>query len=262
MPNIDKHASGSFSWIELATTDQTAAKVFYSGLFGWQPADFPITGSDQVYTIFQIEGRDAAAGYTIHGPMAAQGVPPHWGLYVATASADASAKRVTAAGGKVLADPFDVSDFGRMAVFQDPTGANFAVWQAGKNIGTGIAGVPGTLCWADLSTPDQAAAAAFYAAVFGWEATPGQDTSGYLHIKNGEAFIGGIPAAHQRNANVPPHWIAYFQVSNCDTSVAKAKELGAAVFMEPFTMDGVGRMAVVADPQGAVFSVFQPMPHQ
>jgi predicted enzyme related to lactoylglutathione lyase len=261
MPTIDKHAPGSFSWIELATTDQPAAKAFYSGLFGWQSADFPM-GPGQVYTIFKIEGRDAAAGYTIHGPMTEQGVPPHWGLYVATESADASAARVTGAGGKVLAAPFDVFDFGRMAAFQDPTGATFAVWQAGKNSGTGITGVPGTLCWADVSTPDQSAAAAFYAAVFGWEATPGQDTSGYLHIKNGEAFIGGIPAPHQRNPNVPAHWMAYFQVADCDASVAKGKAMGAAVFMEPFTMEGVGRMAVVADPQGAAFSLFQPMPHE
>ena len=81
MPNIDKHAPGSFSWIELATTDQPAAKAFYSGLFGWESADFPM-GPDQFYTMFRLEGRDAAAGYTIHGPMKEQGVPPHWGLYI------------------------------------------------------------------------------------------------------------------------------------------------------------------------------------
>jgi predicted enzyme related to lactoylglutathione lyase len=261
MPNIDKHDPGSFSWIELATTDQNAAKTFYAELFGWQAVDFPM-GPGLVYTMFKLEGRDAAAGYTIHGPMAEQGVPPHWGIYIATGSADDSAKKVAAAGGKVMAAPFDVSDFGRMAAFQDSTGANFNVWQAAANTGTGITGVPGTLCWADVSTPDQGAAAAFYAAVFGWEATPGEDTSGYLHIKNGEAFIGGIPAAHQRNPNVPAHWMAYFQVADCDASVAKAKGMGAAVFMEPFTMEGVGRMAVIADPQGAAFSLFQPMPRR
>jgi len=261
MPNIDKHAAGSFSWIELATSDQTAAKSFYSNLFAWQAVDFPM-GPDQHYTIFQIDGRDAAAGYTIDGPMKEMGVPPHWGLYVATESADASAAKVTAAGGKVLAGPFDVKDFGRMAPLRDPAGATFAVWQAGTNTGTRITGVPGTLCWADLSTPDQAAAVAFYGAVFGWDATPGQDNSGYLHIKNGEAFIGGIPAAHQRNPGAPPHWMPYFQVADCDASVATAKELGAKVFMEPFTMEKVGRMAIVADPQGAAFSLFQPIPHQ
>src|SRR5580693_4061397 len=107
MPNVDKHAPGSFSWIELATTNQPAAKAFYSSLFGWEPADFPM-GPDQFYTIFNIGGRAAAAGYTIDGAMAAQGVPPHWGIYVATESADAAAEKVTAAGGKVLAGPFDV----------------------------------------------------------------------------------------------------------------------------------------------------------
>jgi len=259
MPNIDKHAPGSFSWIELATTDQTAAKAFYAGLFGWEPADFPM-GPDQFYTMFRLGGRDAAAGFTIHGPMKAQGVPPHWGLYIATDSADGTAAKVQAAGGKVLAGPFDVSDYGRMAVFQDPTGATFSVWQAGKNTGTGITGVPGTLCWADLNTRDQAGATAFYRAVFGWEATPGQDASGYLHIENGGQPIGGIPAAHQTNPNAPPHWMLYFLVADCDASTAKAKELGAAVFMEPFTMEGVGRMAVVADPQGAAFSLFEPKP--
>lgn len=259
MPNIDKHAPGGFSWIELATTDQNAAKTFYSGLFGWEALDFPM-GPDQSYTMFKLEGRDAAAGYTIHGPMKEQGVPPHWGLYIATENADATAEKVQAAGGKVLAGPFDVYDFGRMAAFQDPAGASFAVWQAGKNTGTGITGVPGTLCWADLSAPDQAASVAFYGAVFGWKTSPGEDNSGYLHIENGGRPIGGIPAAHQTNPNAPPHWMLYFLVADCDASTAKAKELGAAVFMEPFTMEGVGRMSVAADPQGAAFSLFEPKP--
>jgi len=260
MPNIDKHPAGTFSWIELATTDQTAAKKFYDGLFGWKPADFPM-GPEQVYTIFQLDGRDAAAGYTIHGPMAEQKVPPHWGIYVATEDTDATKQKVESAGGKVVAGPLDVYDFGRMAVFMDPAGASFAVWQARKNTGTGITGVPGTLCWADLNTPDQAGAAKFYGAVFGWEADPGQDNSGYLHIKNGSEHIGGIPPAHQQNPNAPPHWMPYFLVADCDASVAKAKELGAAVYMEPMTLENVGRFAVIADPQGAAFSVFQPIPH-
>ena len=261
MPHIDKHAPGSFSWIELATTNQSAAKSFYSGLFGWQSMDFPM-GPDQTYTVFQLEGRDAAAAFTIHGPLKEQGVPPHWGLYMATDSADASTHKVNAAGGRILSPPIDVFDLGRMAAFMDPAGASFAVWQPGRNTGIGIAGVPGTLCWADLNTPDQAGGAAFYKAVFGWEATPGEDDSGYLHIKNGEQFIGGIPAPHQLPPNTPPHWLSYFQVADCDASAAKAKELGAAIHMPPMTLEKVGRFAVVADPQGAAFSLFQPIPHQ
>ena len=158
MPNIEKHEPGSFCWIELATTDQNAAKIFYEGLFGWGAVDFPM-GPGESYTMFNLDGRNAAAAYGLKPEMRAQGIPPHWMVYVAVESADATADKVTAAGGKVTAAPFDVYDFGRMAVLQDPTGAMFCVWQAMKHTGTGIGKVPGTMCWADLDSPDQAAAA-------------------------------------------------------------------------------------------------------
>jgi uncharacterized protein len=257
MPNIEKHNAGSFCWFELGTTDQDAAKKFYTTLFGWQPNDNPM-GPEGVYTIFKLDGRDSAAAYTLMPEMLQRGVPPHWALYVCVDSADATAAKVAPAGGTVLMAPFDVFDFGRMAVLQDPTGAVIQLWQPKTNKGTGINGVPGTVCWADLSTPDQAKAAEFYKAIFGWEISPGQDNSGYLHIKNGEGFIGGIPPAQFRDPNAPPHWLLYYLVTDSDAATAKAKELGARVYMEPMTMEGVGRWSVVADPQGAVFALFQP----
>jgi predicted enzyme related to lactoylglutathione lyase len=257
MPHIDKHADGSFCWIELGTSDQNAAKSFYHALFGWTANDFPM-GPSEFYTMFQLEGRDAAACYALRPGQRDEGVPPHWMLYVASENTDATAEKAAAAGGKVLAPAFDVFDFGRMAVLQDPTDAVFSVWQAKKHIGTGIAGVEGTLCWADLSTPDPEKAIPFYADVFGWKAEPGQaDDSGYLHIKNGEAFIGGIPPAAHRHPNVPSHWLPYFLVSDCDATAAKAKELGAAFRLPPMSMEKVGRFAVLADPQGATFAIFQ-----
>jgi len=261
MPNIEKHAPGSFCWIELATTDQNAAKAFYAGLFGWVAADFPM-GPDEFYTMFNLDGRNAAAAYKMKPEMRSQGIPPHWMIYVAVENADTTADKVIAAGGKVTAAPFDVYDFGRMAVLQDPTGAMFCIWEAMKHTGTGIGNVPGTMCWADLDSPDQAAAAAFYTAVFGWQIWPGQDNSGYLHIKNGEEFIGGIRPPQHHNPNVPANWISYFLAADCDAATAKAKELGAHVFMEPTTFEDVGRMAVMADPQGAAFSLFQPLRKQ
>src|SRR5262249_50716061 len=110
-------------------------------------------------------------------------------------------------------------------------------------------------------TPDQNAASDFYSKTFGWKIAPGEhDTSGYLHISNGDEFIGGIPPAAHRNPNAPPHWLLYFQVDNCDASTAKAKELGAKVHLEPMTMEGVGRWSIIGDPHGAVFSLFQPLP--
>jgi predicted enzyme related to lactoylglutathione lyase len=258
MPKIESHPPGDFCWMELATSDQPAAKTFYSSLFGWQAADMPM-GPDEYYTMFGLNGAQVGAAYKLKAEM--QGVPPNWGLYVAVKNADETAAKVTAAGGKVCAGPFDVMTFGRMAVLTDPTGATFMIWQPMDHKGNTIVGEPGAFCWADLNTKDPAAAAKFYTAVFGWEVAPGKDNSGYLHIKNGDKFIGGMPPVHFQNPNAPPHWMLYWQVENCDAATGKAEELGAKVYMGPQTMEGVGRWSVIADPQGAVSSLFQPLPH-
>jgi predicted enzyme related to lactoylglutathione lyase len=255
MPKIDKHAPGGFCWIELATTDQNAAKQFYEPLVGWSAVDLPM-GPNAFYTMFQIDGAEAAASYTLTEQE--QGIPPHWNLYIAVENVDESAKRAAELGGTLLATPFDVMDAGRMAVIQDPTGAVFCAWEAKNSPGIKITGVDGTLCWADLNTPEAAKAKPFYEGLFGWSIVPGQnDTSGYLHIKNGDQFIGGVPAAHQLNPNAPPHWMPYFQVGNVDAAAAQAQKTGGAVYLAPMSLENVGRFAVLADPQGAVFSIFK-----
>jgi predicted enzyme related to lactoylglutathione lyase len=110
-------------------------------------------------------------------------------------------------------------------------------------------------------TPDPARAKEFYTGLFGWRIIKGEnDPSGYLHIANGEKFIGGIPPANFRDPNVPPHWLVYFLVANCDETAAKAKELGAKTHLAPMTIEKVGRMAILADPQGAVFAIIQALP--
>jgi uncharacterized protein len=262
MTNIEKHKPGAFCWVELATSDQKAAKDFYGKLFGWAANDMPM-GPNDFYTIFKLDGRDTSAAYTIRPDQKAQGVPPHWMLYVAVESADAAAARAAKLGGKVMAPAFDVYDAGRMAVISDPQGAVFCVWQAKKNIGTAIAGVDGTLCWGDLSTPDQEGASKFYADLFGWKIMKEDEDPehNYYHIANGDDFIGGIPPASHRDPKSPPHWLAYFAVSDCDAAAAKAKALGAKIYMPPTTFEDVGRAAVIADPQGAVFAVFQATRH-
>ncbi len=255
MPLVQKHAEGSFCWIELGTTDQNAAKRFYNGLFGWTAKDFPM-GPGEVYTMFQLEGRDAAASYTLRPDI--KGVPPHWNLYVAVENADTVTARAIVAGAKLLAAPFDVYDFGRMAVIQDPTGAVLSIWQAKSNIGVGITGVPGTLCWADLSTADPARAGAFYAELFQWHLEVSEnDSFGYLHILNQSEYIGGVPPVKHRSPNTPPHWLPYFSVEDCDAVAGKAEASGGRLILPPMSMAGVGRMSVIADPQGAVFAIFR-----
>jgi predicted enzyme related to lactoylglutathione lyase len=260
MAHIEKTVPGSFCWMELATTDQNAAKAFYTALFGWSANDMPM-GPDAFYTMFRLDGRDVGAGYTMRPEERQHGAPPHWNLYIAVQNTDDSAARAAELGGKVLAPPFDVFDAGRMAVIQDPTGAIFQIWRPLKHHGIGISNVNGSFCWADLNTGDASAASAFYSALLGWKIEPGEhDPSGYLHIKNGDTFIGGIPPAEFRDPNSPPHWMLYFAVADCDASTAKATELGARTYMPPMAIEGVGRMSVIADPQGAVLSLFTPAP--
>jgi predicted enzyme related to lactoylglutathione lyase len=260
MAHIDTIVPGSFCWMELATTDQNAAKAFYSALFGWTASDSPM-GPDQFYTMFRLEDRDVGAGYTMANAEREQGAPPHWNLYIAVENADASAARASELGGKVLAPPFDVFDAGRMAVVQDPTGAVFEIWQPAKHHGIGISNTNGAFCWADLNTGDPASASAFYSGLFGWKLELSEkDSSGYLHIKNGDTFIGGIPPAEQRDPGTPPHWLLYFEVADCDASSAQAAELGAETFLPPMSIEGVGRMSVIGDPQGAVLALFTPAP--
>ncbi|MGA3090783.1 MAG: VOC family protein [Terriglobales bacterium] len=257
MTNIEKHPAGSFCWIELHTTDQNAAKRFYGALFGWEAHDNAM-GPNDFYTEFKLAGREAAAGCTLRPEERSQGIPAHWTIYITVDSADATLTQAQQLGGKALAPAFDVMDAGRMAVIEDPTGAIFCVWQANKSTGIRIAGVHGTLCWADLSTPDARRASDFYSALFRWQiAADPKDKSGYLHIKNGEQFIGGVPPSAHRQPGVPPHWMAYFQVDEVDATAKHAKEMGARVLLPPTTMEGVGRMSVIADPEGAVFSIFK-----
>ena len=256
MPIFEKHAPGTFSWIELSTSDHKGGNAFYSSLFGWEGKDNPM-GPDAFYTTFLREGRTVAASCALSKMEQEHHVPPHWNLYICVASADATAAKAAELGGTVIAPAFDVMNYGRMAVIQDPTGAVFCIWQPNTHIGVSVRDEPGSLCWADLITGDAAKASAFYGGLFGWTTEPG--ANGYTHIKSGDQHIGGMGPLP--GPDVPPNWLAYFQVADCDASTAKAKELGATALMEPFTLENIGRIGVIADPQGSVFSLFQPAQH-
>ncbi len=257
MPTVGHFAPGEFSWIELATSNQNAAKSFYTTLFGWTVRDVP-TGPDEVYSLLELEGRIAAGAFAISPSESAAGVPPHWHLYIAVASADEAAKKAGELGGEVVEAPFDVTDRGRAALLQDPTGAFFSVWEAKARSGLGVTGQPGAFCWADLNTPDQQRAKVFYEDLFGWKLKPGQGKeSGYLHIVNGENYIGGVPPARESSPNAPPHWLLYFAVADVDKTFQEAKDMNARTLLRPMDFEGVGRVAMLADPQGAVFALYR-----
>jgi uncharacterized protein len=249
MPNVDSHAPGRFCWVELGTTDQAGARTFYQSLFGWDATEQPM-GPGETYTLFRNAGRDVAAGYRLRPDQ--KWMQPSWQVYVRVASADAAAARARDLGGTVLAPPFDVFDAGRMALLQDPGGAVVAVWEARRNAGLGVVDEPGAFCWAELMAKDLPGSATFYTSLFGW-GTRGD--SHYTEWTLGDRSIGGMIEIQKDWGEVPPHWLVYFQVEGCDASVEKARGLGAKIAMAPRDFPGVGRMALLNDPQGAAFYV-------
>ena len=257
MPEFSAHPPGTFCWPELATTDQKSAVAFYRALFGWDVNDQPISPSE-TYSMFQLRGKPVAAGYTMRAQERQQGVPPHWGSYVSVANADETSKRAKDMGGKVLAEPFDVMDAGRMAVVQDPTSAVFMLWQPKRHAGATILQEPGSLCWTELITRDTKAAETFYTQLFGWTSKVGTDGGmEYTELSNGRTPQAGLMALTPRMGNMPPAWTPYFAVTDCDAIAKKATQLGGRTYMPPTDIPKVGRFAVLADPQGAVFDIIK-----
>jgi predicted enzyme related to lactoylglutathione lyase len=250
MPKVTAHGPGTFCWIELGTSDAGGAKAFYTGLFGWDVSETPM-GENETYYIFKKDGADTAAMYQMGAQM--QGIPPNWLSYVAVSDADGSVDQAKRLGGNVMNGPFDVMDFGRMAVIADPQGAAFAVWQARTNIGVGVRDEPDTLCWNELQTRDVQKAKHFYADLFGWRA---KESPEYIEVSAGEQPIGGIMQS-QAPPHVPSYWLAYFAVDDCDGTAEKARSLGATIRLDPMDVPNVGRFSVIVDPQGATFAVIQ-----
>jgi predicted enzyme related to lactoylglutathione lyase len=246
---------GSFCWFELATSDQAAAKKFYGGLFGWTANDAPM-GPDSFYTMFQFRGKNVGATYTLMPDQAKQGIPPHWGTYVAVANADQGVAKAKTLGASVLAGPMDVAEHGRMAVLRDPTGATINIWEAKQHQGVGLWGEVGAFCWSELMTRDTSAATKFYTALFGWKTKASDATAfPYTHWQNDGADIGGMLAIQEQWGPMPPCWVNYVQVKNCDETAAKTSSLGGKVCMPPTDIPNTGRFAMLQDPQGAMFSV-------
>jgi predicted enzyme related to lactoylglutathione lyase len=243
------HPPGTLSWAELATSDADGAKDFYGALFGWAYDDNP-AGDGMVYSLAQRDGRTVAALFQSEQP-------PHWNCYVTVESADAAAERVREAGGAVVMEPFDVMDAGRMAAFTDPAGAALCVWEPRRSIGAELVNTPGAMSWNDLVTPDPDGAASFYGEVFGWTCEALPDAGGYRVIRNGERTNGGImPLDPERmGSQTPPSWMPYFGHEDVERAIGETEALGGRLFNGPMQM-AAGSIAVLGDPQGAVFAIW------
>jgi uncharacterized protein len=273
MPERDGYIPGVPCWIDTSQPDPEAAVDFYSGLFGWEFEDVMPPKSEGKYFIARLRGGDVGAVGSIP-----EGAPPMamWNTYVWVESADQAASKVLDAGGKALMDPFDVMDAGRMAVFADPEGAAFCVWQAKEHKGARIVNEAGSLNFNGLNTRDVEGAKSFYGSVFGWQTLTLEGgvemwtLPGYGdHLEQGnpdlrkqmaevgapagfEDVVASINPIPDDQPDVAAHWNVTFAVDDADATAAKAAQLGAKVIIPPFDAPWV-RTTVIADPQGATF---------
>ncbi|MEV3859044.1 VOC family protein [Streptomyces sp. NPDC050095] len=255
--------NGAPIWMDLGTPDLDGAIAFYGGVFGWQfQPGGPETGG---YGMFQIDGKSVGGGMTVTPDQGG----PAWTVYFQSGDADATAKAVEQAGGTALLQPMDVLDQGRMAIFADPGGAAFGIWQPQQHKGFGYVTEDGGLNWVELYAPDVAAAKEFYGSVLGWGAFDVEFDGGtYTSVnpagtdENG-MFGGLVPLdLDPVEASAGPHWVPYIHVADVDAVAGKVQELGGTVRSGPISLPGVGRIAKFADPYGAGFAVIKGDPNQ
>lgn len=263
MAKVRSYEPGTVSWIDVSGRETTKSAEFYRGLFGWEAVSQGPAEESGGYAVFQRDGQ-AVAGI---GP----GEHPAWTVYFAVVDVAAAVARAVELGGSVMLDPLVVpspitgGDAGTMAVLADPAGAPFAVWQGIDLSGADVTREPGSYRWAELATRDVEGAKAFYGALLGWQGTThpfGGGTSTYteLHRSAGppdEKVAGVVEMNEMWPAEVPSHWMVYIAVADTDATARRAAELGGTVSVEPFDLP-VGRIAVLNDTEGAVFSVMAP----
>lgn len=254
MYKVTKYPHGTFSWADCVTTDWEAGKQFYVDVMGWETEDLPM-GEGQSYTMFKVDGENVGAIAPMLSAMQEMGIPPHWANYITVDDVHSFIDKVKELGGTVVAEPFDVFGAGIMMSIQDPTGATVSLWQAKDTIGAGLVNTVGAMLWNELMTPEPEKAMDFFNKLLGWEFKQDGDRDYWMIINNGR-MNGGIFKLGDDLANVPPHWIPYYNVADLDTSIEKVKAHGGAVHMTG-EADGVGRFAVIADPQGAALYLMQ-----
>ncbi|MBW8804707.1 MAG: hydroxylase [Catenulispora sp. 13_1_20CM_3_70_7] len=241
---------GAPCWVELGTGDVAESGRFYSGLFGWTVETDPREEAGG-YAVCSLGGVPVAA----MSPLYAPGQPVAWTVTFAVADADTTAVRAGEQGGTLIMAPMDVFDAGRFSVLQDPTGALFCIWQPRNFQGFGLWDEPNAAGWAELATGDVPAATAFYQSLLGWSVS----ADGYPHLGVDDWTFGGVQELDSTGtpADVPSHWLLYFKTEDIAAAVEKAASLGAQTLMGPVDKPGTRHLAVLRDPQGAVFALYQ-----
>jgi hypothetical protein len=251
--NKPSYEQGTFCWHELGTRDAAAARAFYCTLFGWTARDQPMPGDCGTYTLLRAGDGEVAGMYQLDGPRF-EGVPSHWMAYLWVDDVAATAGKVAALGGTVVAPPMDVPGVGDIAIAQDPTGAHFGLFHGKEHPGAAqLDGSPqGTYCWDECVTADADRARGFYTALLGLTAREQEMGQGkYTILMRGERAVAGLMQRTPQMGDVPSHWMSYVVVNDCDRKAAEVDKLGGKVVAGPMDVPGIGRFAVLQDPTGA-----------
>jgi uncharacterized protein len=255
MSERTSYTPGTPCWVDLAMPDFEAAERFYWGLFGWKIPELPDSSEMGGYRRAKMGSHDVAGVM----PLMQEGQPPAWSTYFSVDDADATARTIQENGGTMIAKPMAVSEYGRLALFTDPEGAFFGIWEPGTFAGAELVNEKGAISWNELESRDPEGAKRFYGAVFGWEFQDhdmGEMT--YTEWQIAGKAIGGMADIKGRVPDeVPAHWMPYFGSLDTDEAVEKIKDLGGQVFFGPVDIPA-GRFAMVADPWGAGFAVMKP----
>lgn len=257
MSERTSYAPGTPCWVDLATPDLEAAEAFYKPLFGWEIPELPNSAEMGGYRRAKLNGKDVAGAM----PLMQEGQPPAWSTYISVDDADAIGRAIQENGGTMIAEPMAVASYGRLAIFTDPEGAFFGIWEPADFAGAELVNEPGTVGWNELGTRDPAAAKQFYGAVFGWEydEEPSDRVGTYTIAKVGDAMVAGMidMNALEMPAEIPANWLTYFIVADADAALDEIRSSGGSVMNGPIDIPP-GRFAVVTDPFGATFAVMQP----
>jgi uncharacterized protein len=254
MPQMTSYRHGVPCWIDVSAPDVEATSRFYAALFGWtiEPDMGPDGGG---YRMIAKNGSHVGG----IGPLMQEGAPPSWVTYFSVDDVDAAMARVEPAGGSVAVPPMDLPfGSGRIGMALDAAGGFFAMFQRGPNhFGAQVCNEVGTLTWSELTSRDADRNLAFYGDVLGWTTeTVDMGEMGPYHLiqVSGRSVAGCMQMDESFPDDMPTHWMTYFAVGDVDATCAQCTELGGAVPVPPFDTP-VGKMAVLTDPNGAVFSI-------
>lgn len=255
MPTIDLRP-GMFTWIDVMTTDASAAIPFYERVFGWTTEEVP-SDDEAPYRFFMKDGVPAAGIGEMSDGMKQAGVPPSWNSYVQVADVDVVHARALELGAQSLVPPMRVTTEGRMAAITDPSGAALSLWQSTAGMDRGTFNEAGRLTWNELVSRDAGVARSFYSDLFGWEWDVMEMPQGtyWVILNDGRSNGGVMRMTEEWPDGVPSHWMVYIGSDDVDASATRVRAAGGKVHVEPMDI-AVGRFCVAADPTGAAFTIF------